>query len=233
VKAESATFGDTSQPMVSGPFSLCGTELINLILLGSADGNVAAYASVGGGKVPAREDVEVGILTNEEEGVPVADHFKAPKNNVWVVHGGDHFTMLFEGAGGSMFLYNGLQVGGAGASEASASEASERERTSETSERSQRRSVLLRRKWAGGRASERGERNYSYQRKQTRSTSAKKMCASAAQAGCFAWGLSGGDPPNPPCGRRGSLVCSVAHGYIANSYFLVLRSRTGRCTRSR
>ncbi|GMI22427.1 hypothetical protein TeGR_g13341 [Tetraparma gracilis] len=109
VKAESATFGDTSQPMVSGPFSLCGTELINLILLGSADGNVAAYASVGGGKVPAREDVEVGILTNEEEGVPVADHFKAPKNNVWVVHGGDHFTMLFEGAGGSMFLYNGLQ----------------------------------------------------------------------------------------------------------------------------
>jgi hypothetical protein len=25
----------------------------------------------------------------------------------------------------------------------------------------------------------------------------------AAGAGCFARGLSGGDPPNPPCGRRG------------------------------
>jgi hypothetical protein len=27
---------------------------------------------------------------------------------------------------------------------------------------------------------------------------------SAGEAGCLAWGLSGGDPPNPPCGRRRS-----------------------------
>jgi hypothetical protein len=30
---------------------------------------------------------------------------------------------------------------------------------------------------------------------------------SAAEAGCFARGLSGGDPPNPPCGRRAERAC--------------------------
>jgi hypothetical protein len=42
---------------------------------------------------------------------------------------------------------------------------------------------------------------------------AKKACPSAAEAGCFARELSGGDPPNPPCGRRGSeseAVCGLA-----------------------
>jgi hypothetical protein len=29
----------------------------------------------------------------------------------------------------------------------------------------------------------------------------RRGCSSAAEAGCFARGLSGGDPPNPPCCR--------------------------------
>ena len=49
VKAEASLDGGGA-PLVSGPFSLCGTELISLLLAGVARCNVAAYEGVGGGK---------------------------------------------------------------------------------------------------------------------------------------------------------------------------------------
>ena len=84
-------------PLVSGPFALCGTELVSLMLCGVARCNVSAYEALSGGKVSWRTRGAVGLLSADEldSGVPLADELKSPSKPVWVVHGGDHFTVLW------------------------------------------------------------------------------------------------------------------------------------------
>ena len=96
VKTEAARDGG-GVPLVSGPFALCGTELISLIISGVARGNVGAYEQGGGAKVTWRARGEVGLISADEleSGVPVADELKSPTLPVYVVHGGDHFTVLW------------------------------------------------------------------------------------------------------------------------------------------
>jgi hypothetical protein len=81
------------------------------------------------------------------------------------------------------------------AAEGAASRASAKEAhasAAETGSLSER-NVLLRRKRAASRASAR--KRVLLRQKQARSASATTECPSAAKAGCFARGLSGGDPP--------------------------------------
>lgn len=103
-------------PLVIPPFSLCSSELLMLLVRGEANGNVGAYdlavpgtiaqvssASQPGqppavavaGKVTWTSKLEVGMLSLDEadSGVPLADKLISPEKPVWIMHGGDHFTV--------------------------------------------------------------------------------------------------------------------------------------------
>ena len=94
--------GTAGQPLIFGPFSLCTSELLSLLLRGSADGNVSCYGPQGGAKITwAERSPLVGLLSMQEveHRLPVADGLKRPRAAVWIVHGGDHFTFLFSADG--------------------------------------------------------------------------------------------------------------------------------------
>jgi len=84
-------------PLIFGPFSLCTSELMSLLLRGTADGNVGAYGPVGGAKVDWPASTPCGMLSNleVEHGIPVCDRLKSPASPVWILHGRDHFTVAF------------------------------------------------------------------------------------------------------------------------------------------
>ncbi|GBG24018.1 Hypothetical Protein FCC1311_002362 [Hondaea fermentalgiana] len=88
--------GGGELPLIVGPNQLCTSELLLLLLAGRCVGNVGAYA-LGGGKVDLEVPSGVGLLSFSEleSGIPVHDQLKKPAHPVWVLHGGDHFTVLF------------------------------------------------------------------------------------------------------------------------------------------
>lgn len=85
-----------SPPLVQGPHALCTTELFNLLTAGTARGNVCAYGA-DGQKVSWRPRTALGLLSRDEldMGRPLADELKGPSQPVFVLHGGDHFTLLW------------------------------------------------------------------------------------------------------------------------------------------
>jgi len=102
VRAEVALDGG-SVPLVTGPHALCSTELLGLLMAGVARGNVCAYGN-DGAKVAWRTPGDVGLLSRDEldMGRPLADELKGPTKPVYILHGGDHFTLLWApGAGAS------------------------------------------------------------------------------------------------------------------------------------
>ena len=82
-------------PLVYGNFWVCSSELVALVLRGVADGNVGAYGA-GGGKNDI-EPLDVGIIsmTAVTSSIPMADAYLNPTTPVWLLHGTDHFTVLF------------------------------------------------------------------------------------------------------------------------------------------
>ena len=116
VAADAAVDGG-SLPLVYGPFHLCTTELLNLVLFGAARGDVGCYGGGGGRTAWRGAAATVGLLSLDEveSGVPVADELKSPSGDAWVVHGGSHFTTLWAkrdggGDGGlAFFHWNGLR----------------------------------------------------------------------------------------------------------------------------
>ncbi|GMH74801.1 hypothetical protein TL16_g06560 [Triparma laevis f. inornata] len=97
VKSESSMPNTPFEPLVSGPFNLCGTELINLAIFGKATPNVGAYNPDDDNKKVAFTPTPIGLISKSElSSVPVADHWKAPTHPIFIVHGGDHFTLLFK-----------------------------------------------------------------------------------------------------------------------------------------
>jgi len=87
---------------------LCSMELISLILCGKIISNILAYDPITKIKQPAwsspttaiststSSSLGVGLLsTHEYDGQPLADDLKNPLCPVWILHGGDHFTVLF------------------------------------------------------------------------------------------------------------------------------------------
>lgn len=110
-------------PLVIRQFNcwLCTTELMSLLLRGKAEGNVGQFKA-DGTLNESWEGALVGILSRSEKesGMPVADALKSPKAPVWILHGGDHFTVAWAKAmpaaeAGSKFVlhhWNGLPPGG-------------------------------------------------------------------------------------------------------------------------
>eukprot|EP00978_Attheya_sp_CCMP212_P004822 scaffold10619_cov41-Attheya_sp.AAC.2 len=86
-------------PLIHGPFSICTTELMNLLLFGVARGNVSAYGGMTrtGQKDTWRKSSHVGLLSIDEveSGISLADELKNPSHPIWILHGGDHFTILW------------------------------------------------------------------------------------------------------------------------------------------
>jgi len=102
-------------PMIVGAFRLATTDLISLMMRGVADGNVGAFKQ----DASANEwpSGDVGLLSNTELStkIPVADGLKFPKLPVYILHGGDHFTTLFQANLAdptSFYHWNGLPPGG-------------------------------------------------------------------------------------------------------------------------
>ena len=92
---------------------------MSLLLRGVADDNASAYGPFGGEKRDFEVPAGVGLLSfaELEQGVPVADGFKFPRLPVWILHGGDHFTVLWEAEakaakGTRLCHWNGLKPGG-------------------------------------------------------------------------------------------------------------------------
>jgi hypothetical protein len=93
--------GGGELPLIVGPNQLCTSELVMLLLFGVAEGSVGAF-SVMGGKASAADAVGgVGLLSvfEHESGIPVRDALKSPSRPVWVLHGGDHFTLMLSAEG--------------------------------------------------------------------------------------------------------------------------------------
>lgn len=98
-------------PLVN-ELSLCTSDLVALCLRGRADGNFGAYPAVPGGSIQGYggEDEDgvqkldrapgglgVGLLSMDvyQTKIPVADELLSPRHPVWLLHGGDHFTVAF------------------------------------------------------------------------------------------------------------------------------------------
>jgi len=114
---------DGSQPpLVVGPNWLCTSDLVSLMLVGEAKGNVSAYSPVDASKIKFPKTVGgVGLLSYAEieAGVPIADELKFPESPVFILHGGDHFTILFAdkfptdaGSEFACYHWNGLPPAG-------------------------------------------------------------------------------------------------------------------------
>mmetsp|Transcript_7588 Transcript_7588/g.12263 ORF Transcript_7588/g.12263 Transcript_7588/m.12263 type:complete len:506 (+) Transcript_7588:249-1766(+) len=112
--------GGGEPPLIVGPNHLCTSELVMFILCGVAKGSVGAYNS-SGSKWTLDVPSGVGLLSFMEldSGIPVNDTLKSPRLPVWIVHSGDHFTVLFADRKlESLFPplelwhYNGLRPGG-------------------------------------------------------------------------------------------------------------------------
>lgn len=70
------------------------------MLSGVARCHVGAHEPATGAKVAWRTAGPVGLISADEieSGVPLADAFKSPTQPVYVVHGGDHFTVVWHPA---------------------------------------------------------------------------------------------------------------------------------------
>lgn len=67
----------------------------------AANGDFGAFNAAT--KVPsnwAEGDVGLLSLSELESSIPVCDSLKSPRQPVWVLHGGDHYTVLFAAADG-------------------------------------------------------------------------------------------------------------------------------------
>eukprot|EP01125_Pyxidicula_operculata_P020870 TRINITY_DN7842_c0_g1_i1.p1 TRINITY_DN7842_c0_g1~~TRINITY_DN7842_c0_g1_i1.p1 ORF type:complete len:505 (+),score=106.33 TRINITY_DN7842_c0_g1_i1:38-1552(+) len=87
-------------PLVTGPNWLCTSDLVTLFMYGKPHGNVSAYDPVSTQKEKWSEkesNIGVGMISYSEieAGVPIADGLKMPRHPIWLLHGGDHFTLLF------------------------------------------------------------------------------------------------------------------------------------------
>ena len=89
--------GDIYSGLIYGQFALCTSELICLLMYGHANGNIGAYDTLGN-KIEAKQQVDIGLLSMDEcrHGITVADRLKRPKLPIFVVHGIDHVTLIFD-----------------------------------------------------------------------------------------------------------------------------------------
>jgi len=119
VTRDALAFGEL--PLLYGPHLLCTSELLMLLLTGKANGAVGAYRPDGNKRLGDLSVLGgVGLLSYQEfeTGIPVHDTLKSPQVSVWLLHSGDHFTVLFQKDKNSstpplqLYHWNGLPPGG-------------------------------------------------------------------------------------------------------------------------
>jgi len=111
-------------PLVPRQFNcwLCSMELMSLLLRGTANGNCGAFSADGSRNSSWDSSNTIGLLSRKEkeQGVPVSEALKTPKTPIWILHGGDHFTLAWAkeapsqdvGATFTLHHWNGLPPGG-------------------------------------------------------------------------------------------------------------------------
>jgi hypothetical protein len=87
----------TEIPLSYGPFHTCSCALVQLLLTGNPDDSPSAYG-VSGEKREVGLPSRVGMLSGMEieQKFLVRDELKFPRNEVYVLHGRDHFTLCFQ-----------------------------------------------------------------------------------------------------------------------------------------
>lgn len=122
IKKEVREFGG-ELPLVAEQHGawLCTTELMGLLMRGAACANVGAFLA-NGSRNSFWDGMPFGLLSKDEQqsGIPVAEGLKTPSSPVWIIHGGDHFTVAWSkqapaatrGARFTLFHWNGLPPGG-------------------------------------------------------------------------------------------------------------------------
>ena len=101
---------DTESPLIGSSRGLCSFELMSLLLRGVANGDIGAFNQVT--RAPQdwnRNDVlgGIGLLSSEFErrvGVQICNALKIPKAPIFIIHGGDHFTVMVASDGKSFEL---------------------------------------------------------------------------------------------------------------------------------
>jgi hypothetical protein len=118
---QDVAMGGGMMPIVFGPFNLCTTELMSLLMRGVANGNVGAYSQTGAKVDHFAGCNKIGLLSTSEieTSIPIADSLKSPSDSVWILHGGDHFTTAWSSAPSQeneaefqLTQWNGLPPGG-------------------------------------------------------------------------------------------------------------------------
>jgi hypothetical protein len=89
-------------PLVVGPHRICSSELMALLLKGVASGNFGAQNATNTAGNDWPPALGVGMLSSSElEGsMTICNALKSPAQPVWVLHGGDHFTLAWAAAAG-------------------------------------------------------------------------------------------------------------------------------------
>ena len=84
-------------PLIVGPHRICSSELMGLLLKGVASGNFGAQnaTNTAGNDWPVA--LGVGMLSSAEldSGITICNQLKSPSQPVWILHGGDHFTLAW------------------------------------------------------------------------------------------------------------------------------------------
>lgn len=83
-------------PLLYGSHTLCSSALMNILLTGEARESLSAYDDFGGAIPWNKSPASVGLLsgTEIELKMKIHDGFKFPTQEVYVLHGRDHFTTL-------------------------------------------------------------------------------------------------------------------------------------------
>ena len=101
---------DAESPLIGSSRGLCSFELMSLLLRGVANGDIGAFNQVT--RAPQdwnRDEVlgGIGLLSSEFErrvGVQICNALKIPKAPIFIIHGGDHFTVMVASDGKSFEL---------------------------------------------------------------------------------------------------------------------------------
>ncbi|KRX00636.1 UBA-like protein [Pseudocohnilembus persalinus] len=107
-------------PLIVRPFNICVTDLIMLMISGEANGNVGDFSQFSNEKIQVNNRLGIGLLTSvvHQMNIPINDALLTPQNNVFILHGGEHFTVMFTLEKDlskeqiEFYQWNGLKPGG-------------------------------------------------------------------------------------------------------------------------
>jgi hypothetical protein len=83
--------------MIEKPNYICNTDLMILLMSGKANGNVGAYDAMGTEFYISTKELGIGLLSSAvyDSKIPINEGLLSPEKPVWILHGGDHFSVAF------------------------------------------------------------------------------------------------------------------------------------------